>query len=141
MRMERCPCSFNFSWYALRTVYLDILPGRKMGLLTQILPTLFPVILLFSAKTRHIKRLKVQSRLHSGFVERKAFPIQGREAKWSGYGSQSPEANAQAALSSATEASSDRTLARMTHMLASSSSSASKDARGRVTEMPRELVT
>ncbi len=68
----------------MKDVYLDILPGRKMGLLTQILPTLFPVILLFSVKTRHIKRLKVQSCLHSGFVERKAFPIQGQEVKWSG---------------------------------------------------------
>src|SRR5260370_36407586 len=68
----------------LAPVYLDILPGRKMGLLTQILPTLFPVILFFSAKTRHIKRLKVQSRLHSGFVEWKAFPIQGLGPKWPG---------------------------------------------------------
>lgn len=73
-------------------LYLDILPGRKMGLLTQILPTFFLVIPLFSAKTRHIKRLKVQSRWHSGFVERKAFPIQEREAKWprKGHNSQRP---------------------------------------------------
>jgi hypothetical protein len=36
-------------------------------------------------------------------------------------------------------AKSDRTLARMTHMLTSSSRSASKDFEGRATEMPREL--
>ncbi len=74
------PCQERTSY----SLYLDILPGRKMGLLTQILPTLFPVILLFSVKTRHIKCLKVQSWLHSGFVERKAFPIQGQEVKWPG---------------------------------------------------------
>jgi len=37
-------------------------------------------------------------------------------------------------------AESDRTLARMTHMLTSSSRSARKDFEGRVTEKPRELV-
>src|SRR4051794_1920723 len=63
-----------------------------MGLVTQILPTLFLVILLFSPKTQRIKRLKVQSYLHSGFVGRKAFLIQELRPKWSGYGSLSPEA-------------------------------------------------
>ncbi len=121
-------------------MYLDKVIGRRIGLLTQILPYVFHVILLYQANPRHIKRLKVQSRLHSGFVERKAFPIQGLRPKWPRKRSQLPEADAQAALPSATEASSDRTLAKMTHMLASNSYSASKDARGRVTEKPRELV-
>jgi|SRR5450755_1175863 len=59
------------------SLYLDIVAGRKMGLSTQILPSLFRVILLSYAHPRHIKRLKVQSRSHSCFVERKALLTQG----------------------------------------------------------------
>ncbi|EFH79735.1 hypothetical protein Krac_0231 [Ktedonobacter racemifer DSM 44963] len=100
-----------------------------MGLTTQILPALFLVILLFSPKARRIKRLKVQSYLHSGFVDRKAFLLQELRPKWSGYESQLLDANAQANARFCTDTKSDRTLAKMTQMLTSSSRRARKDAR------------
>jgi len=111
-------------------VYLDIIAGRKMGLSTQILPSLFRVILFLYAHPRHIKRPKVRSCSRSSFVSPKALPAEGLRPQWPGEKSQSPDANAQAALSSATRAVSDRILARMTHMLTSSSHRARKDARG-----------
>ena len=67
--------------HTVSRLYLDILLGRKMGLVTQILPTLFLVILLFSPKTRRIKCLKVQSYLHSGNARPKSVSVSRTLAK------------------------------------------------------------
>lgn len=57
-------------------MYLDKVIDRRIGLVTQILPSLFHVILLSQVNPRHIKRLKVQACLRSDSYLQKAHPLQ-----------------------------------------------------------------
>jgi hypothetical protein len=100
-------------------MYLDVVAGRKMGLSTQILPSLFRVILLSYAHLRHIKRPKVQSCSRSSFVERKALPTQGLRPNGQErcHNRQRPTTGC---VIICNRAESDSTLARMTHMLTAS---------------------
>ncbi len=67
--------------YSLHFLYLDRVADRRIGLLTQILPSLFHVILLSYAHTRRIKRPKVQPCLFSGSGLRKLLPRFWTQAK------------------------------------------------------------
>jgi hypothetical protein len=57
-------------------MYLDIDIGRRNCLLTEILPSFLHVILVSEENPRRIKRLKVQTCLHSDSGMKKALPLQ-----------------------------------------------------------------
>jgi hypothetical protein len=86
LKVSPVPPREYFLVHVVASLYLDIVVDRKTHLLTEILPSLFRILSLYTGNPRHIKRLKVQTSFHSSLETEKAllFQVLGHDISHSG---------------------------------------------------------